>query len=170
MEEQNRSETKQDKLNEVEHEAESMPSGNEAQKFLQKHRSEWLYFIFGFGTTFVSWSSYAIFVGLFNMPVAWGNILSWVCAVLFAFFTNKVFVFESKSFKRSVVVPEFTVFMGTRLLTGVLEMVGVPFLVDIGFSYSLFGAKGMWAKIVMSVFIVVLNYILSKKYVFKERS
>lgn len=140
------------------------------QTFREKYRREWLYFIFGFGTTFVSWSSYALFVGLMNMPVAWGNILSWICAVLFAFFTNKLLVFESKSFAWSVVIPEFTVFMGTRLLTGVLEMVAVPFLVQIGFSYALFGARGMWAKIAVSVFNVVLNYILSKKYVFKDRN
>lgn len=140
------------------------------RKFLEKYRKEWLYFIFGFGTTFVSWGSYALFVGLMNMPVEWGNILSWICAVLFAFFTNKILVFESKSFAWKVVFPEFAAFIATRLATGVIEMVGVPLLVDMGFSHALFGAEGMWAKISVSVFIVVLNYILSNKFVFKDRN
>ena len=142
---------------------------NKFKELTTTYREEWLYFLYGFGTTFVSWTTYVFTVGLLNMPVAIGNVISWVLAVLFSFVVNKVFVFGSKSFAWRVLLPEFSSFMATRMVTGVTEMVGVPVLVGIGFDHSLFGAEGMWAKIFVCVVNFFVNFILSKKVVFRER-
>ena len=141
-----------------------------------KYKEIIMYLIFGVLTTFVSWGSYAIFEILFGTIIsnsialsAVANVLSWIVAVLFAYITNKLWVFESKSFKAEVVVKELATFVGSRLATGVLEWVGVPLLMVIGLNQSIMGIEGMVAKIVISVLVVILNYILSKLFVFKDK-
>ena len=134
-----------------------------------------MYLIFGVLTTFVSWGSYAAFASLFGtfisnevLLVAVANVLSWIAAVLFAYITNKLWVFNSKSFKRSVIAKEITSFVGSRIATGILEWAGVPLLMLIGLDQSIFGIEGMLAKVIISVLVVILNYVLSKIFVFKN--
>lgn len=145
------------------------------KRMFYKHKEIIMYLIFGVLTTVVSWGSYAIFEMIFkpsivdtNVLVAVANVLSWVAAVLFAYITNKLFVFESKSFKPTTVFKEMGLFVGSRLASGALEWVGVPFLVWIGLNQTIFGIEGMLAKVLVSIIVVILNYILSKLIVFKK--
>lgn len=140
-----------------------------------KYKEIIMYLIFGVLTTVVSWGSYAIFEKAFkeaiidtNVLVAVANVLSWVVAVLFAYITNKLFVFESKSFRPTVVFKEIGLFVGSRLISGAVEWIGVPFLVWVGLNQTIFGVEGMVAKVLVSVIVVILNYILSKLIVFKK--
>lgn len=140
-----------------------------------KYKEIIMYLIFGVLTTLVSWGSYAIFERAFkaaivdtNVLVAVANVLSWVAAVLFAYITNKLFVFESKSFKPTTLFKEMGLFVGSRLASGAVEWVGVPFLVWIGLNQTILGIEGMFAKVLVSVIVVILNYILSKLFVFKK--
>ncbi len=141
-----------------------------------KYKEIIMYLIFGVLTTVVSWGSYALFeiaLGIFikNTIVlsSVANVLSWIVAVLFAFVTNKLWVFESKSWKGSTLIKELGAFVGSRLLTGVLEWFGVPLLMLIGLDQSIFGIEGMLAKILISIIVVILNYILSKLLVFRNK-
>lgn len=141
-----------------------------------KYKEIIMYLIFGVLTTVVSWGSYALFeilLGVFIKEAivlsSVANVLSWIIAVLFAFVTNKLWVFESKSWKGSVLVKELGSFVGSRLLTGVLEWFGVPLLMLIGLDQSILGIEGMLAKILISVIVVILNYILSKLLVFRNK-
>jgi len=133
------------------------------------------YLFWGGMTTVVSWSSYSLFVLLLETSLAetatvfWANILSWICAVAFAFVTNKLWVFQSKSWAGAVVFPELTKFLSSRVATGIFEMVAVPALVTIGLNQTIFGIDGMVSKILVSVVVVILNYILSKLFVFKTK-
>ena len=135
------------------------------------------YLFWGGMTTVVSWGSYSLFVLLLQSAramgesavVFWANICSWVCAVLFAFITNKLWVFNSKSWTGAVVFPELTKFLSSRIATGVFEMIAVPALVAVGLNQTIFGIDGMVSKILVSVVVVILNYILSKLFVFKNR-
>ena len=145
------------------------------RKMFTKYKEIIMYLIFGVLTTFVSWGSYALFEMAFKVAiidtevlVAVANVLSWVAAVLFAYITNKIFVFESKSFKPTVVFKEMGLFVGSRLISGAVEWVGVPLLVWIGLNQTIFGIEGMVAKVLVSVIVVILNYILSKLLVFKK--
>lgn len=140
-----------------------------------KHKEIIMYLVFGVLTTVVSWGSYAVFESVFkkaivdvNVLVAVANVLSWVTAVLFAYITNKLFVFESKSFKPTILFKELGLFVGSRLISGAVEWVGVPLLVWLGLNQTIFGVEGMVAKVLVSVIVVILNYILSKLIVFKK--
>ncbi|HPZ00152.1 MAG TPA: GtrA family protein [Clostridiales bacterium] len=151
----------------------------------QKYKEILLYLVFGGLTTLVSWGSYALFERLLNSTginhaetlfsrfdlnaaVTIANLLSWICAVAFAYITNKLWVFESKSWAPKIVWREIITFVTARLATGVLEWVGVPFLVKVGLKQTIFGVEGAWAKILVSVLVVILNYIFSKLIIFRK--
>lgn len=139
------------------------------------NREVFMYLVFGVLTTVVSWASYALFIkilgGISNSDVriSVANVLSWIAAVLFAFITNKLWVFDSKSWKPSVVIKELGMFVVARLATGCIEWFGVPLLVKIGVNQELFGTEGMLAKIIASVLVVILNYFFSKLLIFKKK-
>lgn len=149
---------------------------------MKKYKEIISYLFWGVMTTLVSWVSYSFFALLIknqvsevtifgfhtSMVVLISNILSWICAIFFAFVTNKLWVFNSKSWKVKVFMPELGKFISARLITGVLEIVLVPFLVGVGMNQIIFGIEGMAAKAAVSVLIVVLNYVFSKIFIFKR--
>lgn len=126
------------------------------------------YLFFGGLTTVVSWGSYALFAKIFNLSVNFSNILSWICAVVFAYVTNKLFVFESKEKTFKGIIKEIGLFLSSRIFSGIFEIVGVPFLFWCGLNQTIFGIEGMASKILISVIVVILNYVLSKLFVFKN--
>ncbi len=146
------------------------------KKLFDKYREIIMYLIFGVLTTLVAWVSYAIFTkvipeisfaGITIAHTTSANVLSWICGVIFAYVTNKIWVFESKSWKPSVAFKELWQFVASRLITGFIEWFGLPLLIHIGFDYALFGVDGMLAKILVSVIVVILNYVFSKLLIFK---
>ncbi len=148
------------------------------KKIFDKYREIIMYLIFGVATTVVSWVSYAIFTKLISTIYFWGitientttaNVLSWICAVLFAFVTNKIWVFDSKSWRPSIAVKEFGLFVASRIASGIIEIGGVPLLILIGLDQTIFGIEGMFAKVLVSVIVVILNYIFSKLFIFKKK-
>ena len=134
-----------------------------------KHKEIINYLLFGGLTTVVSWGTYSLFVKAIGMSVGVGNVLSWICAVLFAFVTNKLFVFESKTWQPATALREFVSFIGARLATGVIEWFGVPYFSTHGLTHPLFGVKGLLAKVVVSIVVIILNYIFSKFLVFIKK-
>lgn len=135
-----------------------------------------LYIIMGVLTTLVNLVVYAIcvkplavFISDKTIYIGVAKLIAWVVAVLFAFFTNKVWVFESKSWAPKVFWRELISFVGARALTGLLEVFGTPFLVSIGLDQTLFGVEGMWAVIIVSVFVIIFNYVFSKLVIFKNK-
>lgn len=138
------------------------------KSLIVKYKEILLYLVFGGLTTCVSWGSYALFV-LVGMAVTPANALSWICAVLFAFVTNKLFVFESRSWALASTLREAGEFFGARILTGLLTLAGVPFLIRIGLDQRIFGVEGMLAKVTMSVIEVLLNYVASKLVIFRKK-
>ena len=149
-----------------------------------------MYIIFGVLTTLVNWVVYWILEPLLSSAmhgeqVIWtvfgkditmsvlaifiANFVAWVAGVVFAFVTNKLWVFESKSWKPSVAFKEFWLFVTARIITGVLEWFGVPLLVAAGMDQPFFGREGFLAKILVSVIVVILNYVFSKLIIFKNK-
>ena len=141
-----------------------------------------LYIVFGVLTTIVSWASYTFFINIFGFSVTLSNALSWVLSVMFAYVTNKVWVFNSNSWKINVLLKEITTFVSSRLFTGIIEMVGVPILEKLGFDnifYALLQqsgfkqeilfTQGIYSKIAFAVIIVILNYVFSKIIVFNKK-
>lgn len=147
-----------------------------------KYKEVITYVIFGVLTTVVSWGSYTVFVNMLSMKVFVGNLLSWICAVAFAYITNKLWVFESKSWKPSVIGKEIVSFVAARGVTGVIEIVCVPLLAKTGFDTIFYNilekadikmnilfTDGIYSKIVLAVIVVIVNYFLSKFLIFKKK-
>lgn len=104
------------------------------------------------------------------------NTIAWIAAVIFAFITNKLWVFESKSFAPKVLLKEVPSFFAARILSFLIEEVGLFVFVDLlGFSeYSLeiisIEISGeMVAKLILAVIVVVFNYFCSKLIIFKKK-
>lgn len=139
------------------------------------------YLIFGVLTTVVNFAVFKGFDMLFTKTVSVDlvlltNIIAWVVSVAFAFVTNKLFVFESKSWKGNVLRKELPSFVSARLFSlGVEELGLLIFIKWLGFdSFVLevlpdfaIGGK-MLTKIGLSVIIVVMNYVFSKFVIFNK--
>ena len=154
---------------------------------LKKYREIIMYIIFGLLTTFVGWGSYVVFVNSFpidnkDILVFVSNLLRWICGVVFAFVTNKLWVFNSKSWKKKLVIKEAVTFVSSRAITGVLEIFGVPLLASTGYdgiffnivkamgiSMKLFYTEGIYSKMSVAVIVIILNYVFSKLFVFKDK-
>ena len=122
------------------------------------------YLVIGVLTTLVSLITYYILVKLFldasnAIQLQIANILSWMCAVLFAYFANRKFVFESKNSHK---LKEFTSFVTSRILTLLMDML----IMFIGVTVLKFNDKII--KLLVQVIVTIVNYILSKWFVFKK--
>lgn len=95
-------------------------------------------------------------------PYLLSNVIAWIVAVTFAFFTNKIFVFKSKSFEPPVFLKEMAVFFGARVFSLIVEQLGLILLVDTLLQ------KELVSKIIISVAVVLLNYFFSKLLIFKK--
>lgn len=134
-----------------------------------KYKEVIMYLIFGVATTVVNWVTYSILMRGTGIPLAVSNAIAWLVSVIFAYVTNKLWVFESKSWKINEVWKEIGLFFSARILSGVFEMVAVPGLYYLGVKQTVFGVEGFGAKILVSVVVVILNYVFSKLIVFKNK-
>ena len=130
----------------------------------QKHEEIINYLIFGVLTTVVSLVSYYLLVLTILNPnsaieLQIANIISWILSVLFAYVTNRKYVFKSKN---KEIFKELTSFCGSRVLTLLLDM-GIMF-----FFVTLLKGNDKIFKLVSQVLIVIGNYIISKLLVFKK--
>ncbi len=91
------------------------------------------------------------------------NLIAWIAGVIFAFVTNKLFVFESKSWKPSVAGKEFTGFMSARIFSLVIEMLGMFVMV------TLLTWNELVAKLIVGFVVIIMNYIFSKLLIFKKK-
>lgn len=137
-------------------------------ELFQKYREAVVYILFGVATTAVNWIVYTVFVTFFHGGVTAGNAVAWTVAVIFAFWVNKLFVFQSKVESFSLLIREGLSFLGTRVLSGVIEIFLPALLISYGMDAAVFGIEGSLAKFVTAAFVIVLNYVLSKLFVFKK--
>ncbi len=120
------------------------------------------YIIFGVLTTVVSFVSQMLFSAA-GFPVIVNTIGSWVCAVLFAYVVNKLFVFESKTDTAKAFWRELGLFIGARVASLGMELVFMFVTVELlHFSEAV-------CKLIAQVFILVANYIFSKLIIFKKK-
>lgn len=147
------------------------------KKLFNKYKELISYVFFGVLATIVSIGSFKIFdVILGEHLYMISNVISWIITVIFAYFTNKLWVFQSKSWKPNVVVRELIGFFGARLFSLGVEELGLWLMIDkmnigtMGFEILDFDVNGnLIAKVIMQVVIVILNYIFSKLIIFKKK-
>ena len=98
-----------------------------------------------------------------NFAYIEANVISWICAVIFAFVTNKRFVFESRDTDKKTVLREISTFAGGRLGTLLVDEALMVLLVTV------LSLSELLAKIIVQVVVVVLNYFISKWIVFRKK-
>ena len=135
-------------------------------QLIKKYRHILLYLFFGVTTTAVNWCIYAVTHDFLGMTAA--NAVAWLGAVVYAFVTNKLFVFESKSMQVKVWLTEGAKFLASRVFSGVVEVLLPTGLFALGLNQSLFGLEGGIAKALVSLVVIVMNYVLSKFLVFSK--
>ena len=122
------------------------------------------YIFFGGCTTLVNLISYAIFRHFLGIDITIANFLSISLSILFAYVVNKIFVFESRTRGIRELLVEAGQFIGMRLSTMFIEIFGVVILCCV------FGVPDMIGKLLIQVVVLVLNYVLSKCFVFKDKT
>lgn len=130
---------------------------------LKKYKSLISYAFFGVCTTAVNVVTYYVCFNIAGLSNILSTIIAWILAVLFAYITNKLWVFDSKSFDKNVLIKEIPAFFGCRLATGVLDVVIMFLAVDIAQS------NGTVWKIISNILVIVINYIASKLIIFKKK-
>ncbi len=119
------------------------------------------YLIFGVLTTLVNLVSYKICT-LIGLDYRTATVIAWVLAVTFAYFTNKIYVFNSNSFDFKIIRSEFPAFVLSRVLSGIFDL---SFMIA---AVEIFSVDDFLAKLLVNFFVVILNYIASKYFVFKK--
>lgn len=130
---------------------------------MKKHKSFIAYGVFGVLTTIVNIVTYNICYNNLGISNTLSNIAAWILAVTFAYLTNKVWVFDSKSWKWEVLRREVPAFISCRLATGVLDIVIMFICVDI------IGLHALLMKVISNVLVIILNYVFSKLVIFKKK-
>ena len=132
------------------------------RKLLVRYQDIISYLFFGVLTTVVNYLVYLPLYNYLGWSASFSNAAAWVVCVIFSFLTNKPFVFKSHDWSARVAVPEFVKFVGTRVGSGLLETVFLLVTVD------MLAWNGNIMKLIVSVVVVIMNYVGSKLIVFKK--
>ena len=123
------------------------------------------YLFFGVLATIVNFVSYFIFARVLKIDEVIGSGLSWFVSVLFAYATNKIFVFDSKTETKKELLKECASFFLARIVSGITCDVGTFALM-----VKVFHINDIVSKIVTQVMVVIVNYLFSKFVVFRKTS
>ena len=138
------------------------------KKFM--HREMIMYLIFGFLATLLNFFAFVFFRYNMGLELITANFLAIAFSVIFAFFTNKIWVFRSKTNGIMESIKEFFRFIIGRGITVITELFGFPFLVYVFIILGMEGEKTrvFLSKGILTVIVIIVNYILSKKAIFNK--
>ena len=133
------------------------------KELFARYREIILYLIFGAGTTAVDFAVSLTLVYLFDVNLYLSKVIAWVCAVAFAYVTNRIFVFQSVNRGAKKVLLEAGEFVAGRLISlGAQELVMVAL-------YDGMKMSEWMVLILSSVLVIILNYIFGKLLVFRKK-
>lgn len=121
-----------------------------------------LYLIFGVLTTAVNILSFAFLTRCLSLGTILSNVIAWFLSVLFAYATNRKWVFQSDAKGFSAVFKETVGFFSGRITTGIFDTCVMYVFVD------LLNFNDMLMKVISNLIVIVLNYIISKFLIFKK--
>lgn len=136
---------------------------NKLKTLFIKYKEIINYLIFGVLTTVINILVYDFFFYVIHLENIPSNVIAWVVSVLFAFITNKLFVFNSYKKGLSLIV-EMISFFGCRLSTGLIDTGLMYLFIDV-----LKTGHNTIIKIIVNVIVIVLNYVLSKIIIFRRK-
>jgi|LSQX01.1.fsa_nt_gb putative flippase GtrA len=129
------------------------------KKLAEKYREQLVYLFIGGITTVISFAVYEVLV-FFGLDVVISNVISWIFAVIWAYFGNKIFVFRDKE-----KLPERVAFQIFKFISSRLFSLGVETAL-IWLGYEKIGISKFLVKLPVAIFVVILNYITGKLVVF----
>lgn len=132
------------------------------KQLISKYEEVIGYLIFGGLTTVVNIVVFYLFDSVFGVHYLIANAIAIIVSILFAFFTNKKYVFKSTTPTFQLWMKEFSLFVSFRLLSAVFDMGSMWLMVD-GLDMD-----ANWAKIITQFIVVGLNYVFSKFFIFKQ--
>ena len=121
-----------------------------------------MYIVFGILTTLINYIVFLPCMYWGGLSAAVSNIIAWVVAVVFAYVTNKPFVFHSTDWSFKTVGPELSKFLSCRVTSGIMETMIMMVCVDV------LGWNGALWKLIANILVIIVNYIGSKLLVFKK--
>lgn len=133
-------------------------------QYYQRKKTLVNYSLFGSAAFVISFISFAALEGLTDMDWAQANIIAWILATIFSYFTNRAYVFNSDHDRFLTEILEMTRFFLGRGFTLVSEQI----LLWVGI--RLLGMESLIIKLIAQILVVVLNYIISKFLVFKRKN
>ncbi|UOQ86822.1 GtrA family protein [Gracilibacillus salinarum] len=122
------------------------------------------YILFGIMTTLVNLTVYVLLTSVFAWHYQVATVTAWIAAVLFAYFTNKSYVFKAKYSNIFLMFKSFGVFVFYRVLSLLVDLFVMYVLIEI------FYINDLVTKIIANIIVVMFNYLTSKWFVFKESS
>ena len=119
------------------------------------------YLICGFLAAVLNLTVFWLLDSVIKFNYIFATIFAWLCSTTFAFLTNKFIVFKSENTTFRVILKESGSFLCSRCISGAMDVLGMYLLVDkLAMDHTI-------SKLIVLVFIVVSNYVLSKYWVFK---
>lgn len=128
---------------------------------LERYRELIVYGVCGILATLVNIISYYLLAHLAGIDYLLANALAWALAFLFAYYSNSRWVFRYPAFNGEGWTGRFAKFLGARAFTGVLDMALMWLMVD-----RLLWDDS-WSKVAVNILVIILNYVMSKLYIFK---
>lgn len=132
------------------------------KELYNKYKEILMYLIFGVLTTVVNIVSYFLLARILHIDTVVSTVIALILSILFAYITNKIFVFESKTNTAKELLKEIISFFGCRAFTGILDVAFMYITVDV------FNLNDMIMKIISNIVVIVVNYIFSKLIIFKK--
>lgn len=133
-------------------------------EWYREHKEGMRYLVFGGFTTVVNIIVFYICQSGFKLSTIISNIIAWIIAVFFAYITNKWCVFYSEAEDIKALFKEISSFFGARVFTLVIETIFLKITID------LIGMNSILMKIISNIIVIVLNFIFSKLFIFKNKS
>ena len=133
------------------------------KKLWKKYEEAISYLFWGGVAFFLSMILFYIFANMMFLHEQVANVITWIICVIFTYFTNRIFVFKSKSTGWKKVGKEFFEFVTARVITLLMECVILFVFVD------LLSCHNMIGKFIGQVVVIVSNYIFSKLWIFKKK-
>lgn len=127
-----------------------------------KYKELILYVFFGGLTTLVNWGGYWLLADVFHVPYLWATAIAQIASILFAYVTNRIWVFESKAKGAGPIFWEMVRFFGCRAASFVLDLL----CMRVGVGGLHINDKVM--KLLSNVIVVIVNYVFSKLLVFRK--
>lgn len=140
-----------------------LPTLNIFESFYKKNKEILLYLFFGGLAFVVSIATYAFFYVICGLNELVANVISWIITVTFAFLTNRIWVFDSPVYTVKDFITQLINFFGGRIVTLVIEEAILLIFI------TWLDMNSMLIKVIAQVVVIVLNYVISKLWIFRKK-